>query len=136
MSFLRPLLCLMLVAALTGCGKSDSANQEYADAATILAAKDHGAAVLTKSLRENLRIEDGVVIVDGPIVSGAVTLSKNTAWSVSCGDGITINIGKGEIDLIPTTLAIDDVRCAYLTKRLGVAVQKILDGHGIDSPNG
>ncbi|HVU19695.1 MAG TPA: hypothetical protein VHE09_03120 [Rhizomicrobium sp.] len=128
MSSSRAILCLPLVAVLAGCGKSDSANQEYADAAVILAAKDHGAAVLTKSLRENLRVENGVVIVDGPIVSGAVTLSKNTAWSVSCGDGITVSIGKGEIDLIPPTLSIDDSRCAYLTKRLGVAVQDVIDG--------
>src|SRR5690242_16908488 len=124
------MLCLLAVAALTGCGKSDSANQEYADAASVLAAKDYGAAALTKSLRQNLRVEQGVLVVDGPIVSGAVTLSKNSPWSVSCGDGIAINIGKGEIDLIPTTLEIGDAQCAFLTKRLGVAVQAILDGRG------
>ena len=128
MSSSRAILCLLPVVFLSGCGKSDSANQEYADAAAILAARDHGTAALTKSLHENLRVERGVVIVDGPIVAGAVTLSRNTAWSVSCGDGVAVNIGKGEIDLIPTTLEIDDVRCAYLTKRLGIEVQAILDG--------
>ncbi len=122
-------LCLLGCFTLSACGKTDSANEEYGAAAAVLAQKDHGAASLAKSLRENLRVENGVVIVDGPIVDGAVTLSKDSPWSVSCGDGIAVNIGKGEIDLIPTTLSIDDPRCAYLTKRLGIEVQAILDGH-------
>jgi len=134
MSHSRIALCLSLMAALTACGKTGSGgdaedtDQQYGAAATLLASKDNGAAQLTKSLRENLRLENGVVIVDGPIVSGAVTLSRNSAWSVSCGEGLAVNIGKGEIDLLPVALQINDTQCARLTKRLGIEVQAIIDG--------
>ena len=128
MSCSRIALCMLLVAALSACGKADNPDDQYGAAATLLAAKDDGAGVLTKRLRENLRVENGVVIVDGPIVTGAVTLSKNSTWSVSCGEGLAINIGKGEIDLFPVALQINDTQCARLTKRLGIEVQAIIDG--------
>jgi hypothetical protein len=128
MSYPRILLCLSCVLVLSGCGKSDSANDQYGADAALLAAKDNGVAALTKRLHENLRLENDVVIVDGPIVSGAVTMSKNSPWSAACGDGLAINIGKGEIDLIASTVQIDDAKCAYLTKRLGSETQAIIDG--------
>jgi hypothetical protein len=124
----RIAVCLSLVAALTACGKTDDTNRQYGEAATLLANKDGGGAALTKSLRENLRVENGVVIVDGPIVNGAVTLSRNSPWSVSCGQGLAVNIGKGEIDLLPIAIQINDAQCAGLTKRLGIEVQAIIDG--------
>jgi len=128
MSRSRIALCMLLAAALSACGKADTADDQYGAAATLLASKDYGAAALTKRLRENMRVENGVVIVDGPIVTGAVTLSRNSTWSVSCGEGLAINIGKGEIDLFPVALQINDTQCARLTKQLGVEVQAIIDG--------
>ncbi len=68
------------------------------------------------------------MIVDGPIVSGAAAMSRTSPWSASCGDGLSINIGKGEIDLIANSVQIDDAKCAYLTKQLGIQVQAIVDG--------
>jgi len=131
MSCSRIALSMLLVAALSACGKADNPDNpddQYGAAAALLASKDNGAAVLTKRLRENLRLENGVVIVDGPIVTGAVTLSRNSTWSVSCGEGLAINVGKGEINLFPVALQINDIQCARLTKRLGIEVQAIIDG--------
>jgi hypothetical protein len=130
MSHARAIVLIVCAAALTACGKTgdgEDTDAQYGAAATLLASKDNGLATLIKRLHENLRVESGVVIVDGPIVPGAVVQSKNSSWSVSCGEGLTINVGKGEIDLLPAALQITETQCAHLTKRLGIEVQAIID---------
>jgi len=121
-------LFLSLAAVLSGCGKPADTDAQYGAASAMLAAKDNGAAALIKSLHENLKGKNGILIVDGPIVPGAVVQSKNSPWSVSCGEGLVVNVGKGEIDLVPVTVQIGEDKCAALTQRLGIEVQAIIDG--------
>ncbi|HTT84071.1 MAG TPA: hypothetical protein VMF67_11360 [Rhizomicrobium sp.] len=134
MSHARIVMCLSLAMALSACGKGgnvgsdEDTDAQYGAASAILASKDSGAAALTKSLHENLKVENGILIVDGPIVPGAVVQSKNSPWSVSCGEGLAVDVGKGEIDLIPVTVQISEDKCALLTRKLGSEVQTIVDG--------
>ena len=94
MQHAKCLLCIVLLPLLAGCGQSDSAQAMFQDGAAVLSGPGQGIPVLSKRLRENLRVEGNVVIVDGPLVTGAVTVSKNSPWSVSCGEGIAVDFGK------------------------------------------
>lgn len=128
MQYAKALLCIFAGTMLTACGKLDTAGTDYTADAGVLAGPGQGVSVLLKRLRENLRTERNVIVVDGPRVTGAVTLSRNSPWSVSCGEGLTVDFGKGEIVLITGMLPIDDSRCAFLSRRMGQEVQAIIDG--------
>ena len=128
MSYAKGFLCIFFATLLTACGKGDTTANLYTQDMLLLAGKDQGVAALVKRLRENLRIEHNVIVIDGPLVTGAVTLSRNSPWSVSCGEGLSVDFGKGQIQLVYIMVPIDDSRCAFMTRRLGQEVQAIIDG--------
>ena len=130
MAYTKGLLCISCAMLLTACGKFDKSDAMYTADAAVLAGTEQGAPGLEKRLRENLRVERNVIVVDGPRVNGAVALSKNSPWSVSCGEGISVDFMKGGIELVSVMVPIDDSRCAFLTRRLGEEVQAIIDGKG------
>jgi len=129
MEYGKGLLCIFAAKFLTACGKLDKSDATYREDAAALSSAGQGASALVKRLRENLRIENNVIVVDGPRVTGTVTLSRNSPWSVSCGEGITVDFEKGEIGLVSVLFPIDDSRCAFLTRKLGQEVQAIIDGN-------
>jgi hypothetical protein len=128
MSYAKSLLCIAFATFLTGCGNGDVTGKRYSEDLAVLEAKDQGVTILLKRLRENLRIEHNVIVIDGPLVNGAVALSKNSQWAISCGEGLSVDFGTNQIPLVFTLIPIDDSRCAYLTRVVGEDVQRIIEG--------
>ena len=128
MAYAKGFLCIACVSFLTACNRGDITSTRYTGDLAVLATKDQGVAVLLTRLRDNLRVQNNAIVVDGPLVIGAVTLSKNSTWAVSCGDGLIVDFSKGQIQLVFTMVTIDDSRCAFLTGKVGEEVQRIIDG--------
>jgi hypothetical protein len=128
MAYAKGFLCIACASFLTACNSADTTSTRYTEDLAVMAAKDQGVAVLLTRVRENLRVQNNVIVVDGPLVIGAVTLSKNSTWAVSCGEGLVVDFSKGQINLVFPMVTIDDSRCAFLTRRVGEEVQRIIDG--------
>jgi len=129
MAYAKGFLCIACASFLTACNSSDVTSTKYTEDLAVMAAKDQGVATLLTRLRQNLRVQNNAIVVDGPLVIGAVTLSKNSTWAVSCGDGLVVDFSKGQIQLVFKMVTIDDSRCAFLTGRVGEEVQRVIDGH-------
>jgi len=109
---------------------SELQNQMKADADLMLDIGRAGAE-LERRLSDNVRAQDGIVIIHGPVIGQYMSqvISSNTSWILSCGIGITIVFGSSvsgdstsvsndvEVRLAYNTVSESD--CATLGPRLG-----------------
>ena len=94
-------------------------------------------AELERRLSDNVRAQDGIVIIHGPVIGQYMSqvISSNTSWILSCGIGITIVFGSSvsgdstsvsndvEVRLAYNTVSESD--CATLGPRLGKRLNAI-----------
>jgi hypothetical protein len=96
-------LLLPICLGLGACGEGETTskqpsvlqNQMKADADLML---DIGRAgtELERRLSENVRAQDGIVIIHSPVIGQFMSqvLSPNTSWTLSCGFGISVVFGS------------------------------------------
>jgi hypothetical protein len=139
MSLLLP-ICLVLGACDEGATTSKQPsvlqNQMKADADLML---DIGRAgtELERRLSENVRAQDGIVIIHGPVIGQFMSqvLSTNTPWILSCGVGISIVFGSSvsghegstsnDVEVRLAYNTVDESACATLGPRLGKRLNAI-----------
>jgi len=139
MSLLLP-ICLGLAACgegeTTSKQPSELQNQMKADADLMLHIGRAGTE-LERPLSENVRAQDGIVIIHNPVIGQFTSqvLSPNTSWILSCGFGISVVFGSSvtgsegsigndvEVRLADNTVSESD--CATLGPRLGKRLNAI-----------
>lgn len=148
-------LCLVFIA---GCddSKSQKAKQEAAAAQArdeaehkLMIDPSRGIPELKRRLRESLKFQDGLVLVNSPFGLGTLAgtadaldryiLPASTPWSLSCGMGMTVSFGpaisggdgspvSNDVQVALTLARIDKSQCASFGLAVGKEIQAILQG--------
>src|ERR1700694_4117134 len=87
-----PLVGIVLLLSLVT-AKGDVIEDRMAVRIKLLLDPARGPADFVKTLRENVRLIDGVLIVDEPLAFGISALSPNSPWVIKCGVGMEVLFG-------------------------------------------
>lgn len=144
--------CLLLMVAW-GDGKAEETKK--ADAAKaqeteqqLIADPSRAIPELTRRLRQSLKSQDGLIIVDSPFGMGTLLgsadsldyfiLPSNTPWVLSCGMGMTVIFGnsisgdtssiENDVRVALTLAQIDKSGCNTLGLAIGKEILAILAG--------
>lgn len=122
-SFAAILLCVL---GLIGCDASDNTDQadkQYSADAALVSNPERGIPVLIARLRESASLADNAIVLAGPLVPGSATVSKNSPWTIACGNGVTIYFERAEIDLVSAMVSVTDSQCAKINRRLAIELR-------------
>lgn len=104
---------------------------------------------LKKRLRESLRVEDGLMLINSPFgmgnllgsvpFAGQFVLPASTPWVLSCGMGMSVDFGSSfrgdgsqvsnEVEIALTLASIDKNGCDTLGLAIGKEIEAISAGH-------
>ena len=123
--------CLLLgfIATFLGaCEPSGKVNQSDIQSTDTALLGDAARAlpVLASRLRENLKLERNIIVVAGSRANGFFAMSRNTHWTVTCGEGFSVYFDKAQIDLVFAGIQLNDSQCATLTVQTASAVRNII----------
>ena len=128
MRYIKCLLLGFIATCFGSCepsGKVSQSDTQLADT-DLLQHADRALPVLESRLRDNLKLEGNIIVVAGSRTNGFFATSRNTPWTVTCGQGFSVYFEKAQIDLVFTGIQLDDRQCDTLTVQTANAVRKVI----------
>ena len=94
----------------------------------------HAGPELQRRLRKQVRYSNGLLLIEDPLLHQINTVPATAAWSVSCDDGVGVQVYFGggenstEVDVVPLGTRISKGACAAISEEVGTAVLRLTSG--------
>ncbi|HEY2446225.1 MAG TPA: hypothetical protein VGI20_10860 [Rhizomicrobium sp.] len=121
-------LCAVGLASCEGGDEGARSEAQYTADNALIRDAAHAMQTIQSRLQGNMKLDGNIIVVGGSLANGDFALARNSSWTISCGQGLSVHFEGAEIDLVSALVHIKDRQCASLAAQTGKAVQAIMDG--------